>query len=162
MTVVSNTTPLSELAKVGKLELVQAVFGKIIIPQEVYDELTTGSHPAANLVPSADWIEVRVIQDRQRLLTLQEQTGLDLGESAAIILAEELSAVRLLIDERAGRQIAQSRNIPIVGTMGLLLLAKQLKLIPSIKDVLDELRNQGQYISQKLYEDVLAIAQELF
>ncbi len=47
MIIVSNTTPLSELAKVGQLNLLQKLFGKIIIPQEVYNEVTTGNHRAA-------------------------------------------------------------------------------------------------------------------
>ncbi len=55
--VVSNTTPLSELAKVGKMELLRDVFGAIVIPQEVYHELTQGIHPAATQVRSATWIE---------------------------------------------------------------------------------------------------------
>jgi predicted nucleic acid-binding protein len=46
MIIVSDTTPLSELAKIGKLDLLQAVFGRVIIPQQVYVELTTGNHPA--------------------------------------------------------------------------------------------------------------------
>ncbi|XWK86938.1 MAG: hypothetical protein U7127_22440 [Phormidium sp.] len=59
MIVVSDTTPLSELVKVGKLDLLRDVFGQVIIPQEVYIEVTTGTHPAAREVPLANWIEVR-------------------------------------------------------------------------------------------------------
>ena len=115
MIVVSNTTPLSELAKVGQINLLQEVFGQIIIPQEVYDEVTTGTHPAAREVQSVNWIEIFSIRDRRQVSILQAETGLDLGESAAIILAEELRADRVLIDEWAARRVAQSRNLPLTG-----------------------------------------------
>ena len=89
MIVVSNTTPFSELAKVGRMDLLGDIFGKVIIPQEVYNEITTGTHPAVNAVKSATWIEVLSIQ---QISILQSETNLDLGECAAIILAEELGA----------------------------------------------------------------------
>jgi hypothetical protein len=103
--IVSNTTPLSELAKVGQLNLLQKLFGKIIIPQEVYNEVTTGNHRAASVVPTAQWIEVFTIQSPAQLLQLQIQFKLDLGEAATIILAEELKANRVLIDEKLGRKL---------------------------------------------------------
>lgn len=71
MIVVSDTTPLSELSKVGKLDLLQAVFGRVIIPQQVYEELTTGNHPAVLAVKSALWLEVRSISNNQLIEQLQ-------------------------------------------------------------------------------------------
>lgn len=65
MIVVSNTTPLSELAKVGKMYLLQDIFRQVIIPQQVYDEVTTGNHPAVKQVRSASWLEVRAVGDEQ-------------------------------------------------------------------------------------------------
>jgi len=106
MIVVSNTTPLSELAKIGRMDLLREVFGQIIIPQEVYDEVTTGTQMAATQVRSATWILVYSISDPERLSILQTETELDLGECAAITLAEELQADRVLIDEWAGRRVA--------------------------------------------------------
>ncbi len=103
MIVVSDTTPLSELAKVGRLRLLQDIFGRVIIPLEVYNEVTTGTHPAVTAVQSASWIEVQSVTDINKVLTLQTDTGLDLGECAAIVLAQELGANRLLIDERTAR-----------------------------------------------------------
>ena len=160
MIVVSNTTPLSELAKVGLMHLLGDVFGQIIIPQEVYDEVTTGTHPAATAVPSTSWIEIRPIGDAQQVLTLQASTKLDLGECAAIILAQELGADWVLIDERAARDLAESRHLPVIGTVGILLLAKRRGLIPNVKPVLDGLIAQGKRISQQLYQEALAIANE--
>ncbi|NES17808.1 MAG: DUF3368 domain-containing protein [Symploca sp. SIO3E6] len=160
MIVVSNTTPLSELAKVGQINLLPEVFGQIIIPQEVYHEVTTGTHPAAKEVQFVNWIEIFSIRNRQQVSILQAETGLDLGESATIILAEELGADRVLIDELAARKVAQSRNIPITGTVGILLVAKNQGLISGVKPILDALIKQGTRIGQVLYQEILAIAQE--
>lgn len=160
MIVVSNTTPFSELAKVGRMDLLGDIFGKVIIPQEVYNEITTGTHPAVNAVKSANWIEVLSIRNSQQISILQSETNLDLGECAAIILAEELGADRVLIDEWAARKVAKSRHLPVTGTVGILLIAKHQGLIESVKPVLDELMAQGKRISQQLYQEVLDIAKE--
>lgn len=160
MIVVSNTTPLSKLAKVGYMNLLGESFGQVIIPQEVYDEVTTGIHPAVSEVRSATWLEVRSIGDREQVPILQAQTGLDLGECAAIILAEELGADLVLIDEWAARKVAQSRSLPVTGTAGVLLVAKNRGLIPQVKPILDALIAQGMRIAPPLYQEVLAIAQE--
>ncbi|MBS3028218.1 MAG: DUF3368 domain-containing protein [Dolichospermum sp. DET50] len=160
MIVVSNTTPFSELAKVGRMNLLGDIFGKVIIPQEVYDEITTGTHPAVNAVKSANWIEVLSIRNSQQVSILQSETNLDLGECAAIILAEELGADRVLIDEWAARKVAKSRHLPVTGTVGILLIAKHQGLIESVKPVLDELMAQGKRISQQLYQEVLDMAKE--
>ncbi len=160
MIVVSNTTPFSELAKVGRMNLLGDIFGKVIIPQEVYNEITTGTHPAVNAVKSANWIEVLSIRNSQQVSILQSETNLDLGECAAIILAEELGANRVLIDEWAARKVAKSRHLPVTGTVGILLIAKHKGLIESVKPVLDELMAQGKRISQQLYQEVLDMAKE--
>lgn len=160
MIVVSNTTPLSELAKVGKMYLLRDVFERIIIPVEVYDEVTTGNHPAVRQVQSANWIEVRLVSNPEAVVSLQMETGLDLGESAAIALAEELKAQRILIDELAGRVVAKTRNLSVTGTVGVLLIAKQQGLISKVQPILDELIVGGKRISLELYREVLAIANE--
>jgi uncharacterized protein len=160
MVIVSNTTPISELAKVEQLQLLRDVFGQVIIPQEVYDELMVGNHPAVLAMQSANWIEVRAVSDRPSLQALQTQTNLDLGECAAILLAEELKADRLIIDEKAARQIAKSRRLPVIGTIAVLLLAKQRDLRPSVKDILDAMIDKGTRISAKLYQQALLIAEE--
>lgn len=160
MIVVSDTTPLSELAKVGQLDLLRDIFGQVIIRQEVYTEVTTGTHPAVRKVPLASWIEVRSVSDSQKILVLQASTDLDLGECAAIILAEEMGVDQLLLDDLNARRVAQSRNLPVIGTVGTLLLAKDEGLIPNVKDILDQLISQGARISQRLYQEALAIANE--
>ena len=161
MIIVSDTTPLSELSKVGKLDLLHAVFGKVIIPQQVYEELTTGNHPAVLAVKSSSWLEIRAISNTQLIEQLQLETDLDLGECSAIILAEELKAGQLLIDEKAGRKVAISRGLPIIGLVGVIILAKDQGLIDNVKDILDDLMSKGTRISPKIYNYALITAREV-
>ena len=69
--------------------------------------MTTGNHPATTAIPAATWIETRVVHQAERIEQLMQTPGLDRGECAAIALAQELNADRLLMDERAGRRLAQ-------------------------------------------------------
>jgi hypothetical protein len=112
-------------------------------------------------VQSAEWIEVFSIQAPNKVLQLQREFKLDLGESATIILAEELKANRVLIDERLGRKVAQTRNLPVTGTIGLLLIAKKKGIITEIKPILDQFFTQGKRISSILYQEVLDMAGEI-
>lgn len=160
MIVVSDTTPISELTKIGRLTLLREVYPRVIIPQEVYDELMAGPLVVVAAMQSANWIEVHVVSDSTEVLVLHASTQLGLGECAALILAEELGAHRVLIDDRAGRREATARGVPVTGTIGTLLVAKQQGFIASIKEVLDDLRAQGTRISDQLYRDALGAAGE--
>lgn len=161
MIIVSDTTPISELAKVGYLNLLPQLFGKVVIPQGVFDELQMGQHPASELVQNLSWLEVVTVHHQQVIDELQKSFNLDLGESEAIALAEEIRASQLLIDEKAARKVASARKLPLIGTMGILLLAKRRGLLNNVTDVLNQMRGQGTRISDKLYEQVLVLAQEI-
>lgn len=162
MIIVSNTTPLSELSKIDRLDVLQSLFATILIPPTVYAELTTGNHPATIAIPAATWIEPRTVQQVERIEQLLQTPGLDRGECAAIALAEELRADRLLIDERAGRKLAQTLGLPIIGTIGILLLAKKSGLVSAIAPLLDDLIDHGTWISPAFYQQVLQMAGESY
>ncbi|MBE9128859.1 MULTISPECIES: DUF3368 domain-containing protein [unclassified Coleofasciculus] len=160
MIIVSDTTPISELAKVGYLDLLPQLFNQVIIPQGVFDELQMGEHPATQLVENLSWLEVIEVKNKQLVEDLQKSSKLDLGESEAIALAEEMEASQLLIDEKAARKVALARKLPLIGTMGILLLAKRRGLLDNVTEVLDQLRKQGTRISALLYVQVLTLAKE--
>ena len=160
MIVVSDTTPISELAKINRLTLLRDVYQRVIIPKEVYDEVMAGPGAIPAAVQAASWIDVVTVRDSHGVLAVHVATRLGLGECAALILADELGAQRLLIDDRAGRREAKVRGLPVTGTIGTLLVAKQRGIVPSIRDVLDELRAHGTRISEQLYRDALAVASE--
>ena len=160
MIVVSDTTPISEIAKIGRLTLLRDVYQRVIIPQEVYDEVMAGPGSIPAAMRSVSWIEVLTVSDANKMLALHLSTRLGLGECAAITLAEEMGAERLLIDDRAGRREAMARGLPVTRTIGTLLVAKQLGIIANVRDVLDDLRAHGTRISEGLYRDALAAASE--
>jgi predicted nucleic acid-binding protein len=140
MNIVSDTSPISNLAAIQHLQLLQQLYGRIIIPSAVFRELINAGNeePAAIAVRTLDWIEVKVVSDQSLLLTLQ--ANLDMGEAEAIALAVEIGAKRLIIDERRGRNEAIELGLQVTGVLGILLAAKQRKLIPFVKPLLDELR----------------------
>jgi len=148
------------LAKVGRLSLLGDVYGHLIVPEEVFAEITTGTHPAARVIHSVAWLQVEPVKDPQDVLDLATAAGLGVGECAAIILAEELSADLTLIDDLPARQFALSRGLRLGGTIGTLLTAKQMGILPRVKDVLDQLISQGTHISRHLYQIALSAAGE--
>lgn len=161
MTIVSNTSPLSNLAVIGELDLLQQIYPKILVPPVVQSELMQFSEiqPAIATRLATGWLEVQAAQDLQ-LVSALEQT-LDPGEAAAIALATELKADRLLIDERLGRRIAMQRGLKVRGILGIIVNAKNQGLLPAAKPLLDRLINEAGFrVSQALYERTLQKAGE--
>lgn len=161
MTIVSNTSPLSNLAKVGQLDLLPQLYGKILIPSAVREELLDerAGETIIFAVRSAIWLETRSVQNQEFVNALRDRVNV--GEAEAIGLAIEENASRLLIDERLGRQVAADFGLKITGVLGILLLAKRQNLITEIKPIIDDLRSlAGFRISDRLYADVLNVADE--
>ena len=94
MIVVSDTTPLISLMKVSKLSLLRDLFGEILIPEAVFQESTTNAlhKNEAEEIKRSDYIRVVAVKDRERISLIQRVTGLDLGETEAIVCAEENNA----------------------------------------------------------------------
>ena len=162
MIVVSDTSPIINLAIIGKLDLLPDLFGKIVIPQKVFDEITIqgAAMPGADEVRVATWVEVKKCTNTGLIQALQLQV--DPGEAEAIGLALEMNAQMLLIDERIGRQLAKEFQLPIMGLLGVLKIAKQKGLILQIKPLLDQLIHiAGFRIAKELYNEILKTEGEL-
>lgn len=162
MTVVCNTSPISNLAAIGQLALLQQVYGSIVVPLAVVDEIAkvAAIYTQAALVPSQPWILIQSVTDRTLVQRLQGKK-LDLGESEAIAIALELDAELLIIDEQLGRRIAVSEGLNITGLIGVLLEAKNRELIAKVKPLVDDLIVQARFrISTQLYTDILLLADE--
>ncbi|MBN8562550.1 MAG: DUF3368 domain-containing protein [Leptolyngbya sp. UWPOB_LEPTO1] len=156
MLIVSNTSPLSNLAIIGELSLLQSVYPKILIPSIVEAELMRlpEIQPIISNQIASGWLEVQVPTDLQLLQALSQ--SLDPGEAAAIALAIELNADRLLIDEKLGRRIASEYGLKIRGIVGVLVNAKTKGLVPAVQPILDRLIEQAGFrISQSLYDRIL-------
>lgn len=161
MIIVSNTSPITNLAAVSQLDLLQQLYNSIIIPQNVNIELTGVGVPVpgSTEVQTESWIETQQVSDR-KLVTLLRQE-LDPGEAEAIALAIELNADLLLLDERRGDQVASSLAIKIKSLLVVLIAAKSRGLISAVKPVLDELiETAGFWITEPLYNRVLQLAGE--
>jgi uncharacterized protein len=159
--IVSNTSPISNLAKVGQLKLMYQLFGMILIPNAVYEELLDERAGATvnTAVRSATWLEIKPIQNQELVKNLQKRVNL--GEAEAITLAVESETSRLLIDERLGRQAVADLGIKITGVLGILLLAKRQNLIMEVKSIMNDLMFQASFrISSQLCEEVLKAAGE--
>ncbi|MEA5418439.1 DUF3368 domain-containing protein [Spirulina sp. CCNP1310] len=161
MIIVSNTSPISNLASVGQLNLLQEIYGKILIPSAVREELLDerAGETVITAVQAATWLEVHSVQNQQ--LVAELITRINIGEAEAIALAVEVGAGRLLIDERLGRQAAKNVGLKITGVLGILLFAKRLNLISAVKPIMNDLTTQANFrISSQLYADVLREANE--
>ncbi len=158
---VSDATPLIALSKLEKLSWLRDIFGEVIIPEAVYEEIVVKGQGRAGYeeIKTSGWIRTIPVADRIRTNYLLTQ--LDPGESEAIVLAEELNADWLLMDEIHGRAIAQRLGLSIVGTVGILVLAKQRGWIPEVRALLDALIEQNFWLSQAMYKAVLRDVGEL-
>ncbi|MDM3849391.1 MAG: DUF3368 domain-containing protein [Aphanizomenon gracile PMC627.10] len=138
MIIVSNTSPISSLAKIDQLSLLEDIYVKVIIPQAVYNELTDirAGEKVNNALKNANWIEIRSVINKQSVRKLE--LNLDQGEAEAIILAVELNANQLLIDERLGRREAVKLGLSLTGILGMLLIAKKRGFINNVKLVMDD------------------------
>lgn len=161
MIVVSDTSPLINLAIIDQLTLLQKLYDTVIIPQAVYDEIVTEGIGQAGAIEiaQANWIEVKQIANHPLVVSLEKD--LDIGEAEAIVLTIELEAGLLLIDERKGRMVADRFGVKYIGLLGILINAKQAGLISTVGGVMDDLRNKARFwISEELYRYVLQMAGE--
>lgn len=163
MIIVSDTSPLSNLAMVDGLLLLKEIYQTIVIPQAVVEELATGrdDDPRIAAVLSLDWIEVRQSSNLELIAELRNNYLLDRGEAEAIALALELNGDELLIDERLGRREAARLGLSMTGVLGVLLIAKRRGLIPLVQPVMDALMTEAGFrVSKQLYGEVLRAAGE--
>ncbi|HUI08181.1 MAG TPA: DUF3368 domain-containing protein [Verrucomicrobiae bacterium] len=131
MIVVSDTSPLSALISIGKTEILRSLFGEVLVPPAVDAELRRFHTELPGFV------RVQPITNTDRVSRL---VGLlDMGEAEAIVLAQETRADYLLMDEIAGRDVARENGLRVIGLLGVLIEAKKHRLIPSLRETLDQL-----------------------
>jgi uncharacterized protein len=161
MIIVSNTTPLIGLASIQRFDILHNLFGNIVIAQAVYDEAVSQGHEeggAKKEVANAEWIRIAQVSDRLAVEVLLDE--MDMGEAETIVLAAELKANWVLMDEKKGRRKLSQMEIPKIGTVGILLEAKRRGLIKSVKPELEKLHKQGFSISQFVVETAVKQAGE--
>ncbi len=163
MLVVSNTSPVSNLAVIGRLDLFRSQFGSIRIPEAVWAELSrlehSGGRRAIEQACAEGWIRIHRLENSALSDVLS--SSLDAGESEAIALAAESQADLLIMDETAGRAMARNLGITITGTLGLLLKEKNKGGIVSLGEEMNRLVNEaGFFLSARIMQIFLAAAGE--
>lgn len=161
MLVVSNTSPILNLAIIGYLNLIKDQFAQVIVPPGVLAELKINEDRPGSLAMQAaiaeGWIQVQPLTQSQTIVQLLRQT-LDQGESEAIALALEQQADWILLDERDGRKMAKSLGLNITGILGILLKAKHSGSLSLLKPALDDLTQiAGFRIAPTLMAQILAM-----
>jgi uncharacterized protein len=147
--VVADTSPLLHLARIGRVDLVAAVVGNVVLPRTVWDELTaSGGSSQTSTMTRLAWLQVLDDPPLQDI-------GLDAGETAAILLAQQLNADALLIDERLGRREATRRGLRVIGTLGILVGARRIGAIAEVAPLITQLRAGGFWLSDDLVASML-------
>ena len=161
MIVVANTTPLIGLASIGRFDLLHRLFGEIFIAKAVHDEIMkagTAKQTAVREVSTSSWLKTRNINDQLAVNVLLDE--LDLGEAETIVLAHEINADWVIMDEKKGRQKLIQLGLNKIGTVGILLKAKEIGLLSQIRPDLERLQENGFSLSQVVIDTVLKQAGE--
>ena len=151
--VVSNSSVIIALAKICRLVLLEKLFKKIIVPEAVWREVTVEGKPGHEKILRVEFIHVEKASGRRLVALLEELV--DRGEAEAIVLALELNADLLLVDDHDVRSLAKKLGLQVMGTLGVLALAKYRGLIQEVKPIIDELIKRGFWISRKILKEFL-------
>ena len=151
--VVSDTSCISNLLIIGRADLLSQLFGEVVIPVAVRDELRV-KHPS---LPA--FVNVGAVSDHAAVAALSAR--LDEGEAEAIVLACELKADFLLMDETDGREEALRRGLHVIGLLGVLVEAKRLGFLPEVRPLLDRLERDAVFwFSAKIRQQILTLVGE--
>ena len=145
--IIADTSCLILLEKIGELDLLKSIFGNVTITNEIVREF--GSD-----LP--EWFTVRSVSNTN----LRYDFDLDPGEASAIALALELDSVLVILDDYKARKVAQRIGLAISGTLGVVLRAKRLNMIGSVRPLLERIQQTNFRYSQKVFDQILSLAGE--
>ena len=158
--VIVNSTPIISLSIIEQLDLLSKLYDQVFIPRAVYEEVCMEgeSRIGAKSLKSADFFHIVSIKNSEARQFLS--TSLHKGEIEVMILAKELEADLIIIDDYQARKHAKFLGLKITGTLGILLKAKKKNLIENIKPFLDTLIKNDIYIGKKLYQKIIELSKE--
>ncbi len=163
MRVVCDTNIIIDFAKIRRMDLIKDIFSEVMIPTEVKEELLAGGEDNSvedeTLKAIDKWIIVKAVKDVVVMESLRTHIGK--GEAASITLYMETKADFLAINDLKARGIAHAMGIKIIGTLGILCMAKDMGIVREIKPLLVELKKIGAYISDGLYKRILVDIREI-
>lgn len=158
--VVSNTSPLLYLHQIGRIDLLETLYGAVVAPLAVERELRVGAAKGVDVpdLSALTWVEVRPVADPKLLPVVID---LGSGEAEVIALGLENPDSLLILDDKLARRIARLRDLSLTGTLGVLTKARKEGHLSRLAPVLNELRNTTIRIHEDLYRTALAEANEL-
>ena len=161
MITICNTSPISNLIQLDALSLLGGLFARIIIPPEVTEELDAGAEVLGAWREAAGATVIEILPVTNTDLIKELSATLHGGEAAAIALALQIPDAVLLIDETDGRKAAMRLGLKLVGTVGILMRAKEQRLIERVEPYLQALRTKARFwLSDNLYNHALISAGE--
>ena len=159
--IVSNTTPISNFLHLGQMEVLKRIFKELHVPMSVHSEIEayfSGDYQWQKSLDE-DFIIRTEVQTSPKIKELL--IHLHMGEAEALCLCIENNAKLCLVDDRDARIIARLNNIPVSGTLGVLMKAKKMGIIESVKELMDRLRIDHHYwIDEAMYKKVLSLSNE--
>lgn len=161
-TIVSDASSLGSLALIDYLWLLESIYGTVAIAEGVASTLALAKNARIQAVLSVPWVRVQAPSEGAIAQILAQGQQLELGETHTLALALQLQANELLTNERRARQVAQALDLSVIGIFGLIIVAKQRQLIPSVRRVIDTLVEQAGFrVSNRLYQQILKFADEI-
>ena len=154
MTVVSDSSPLILLSKLSCFDLLNRLFPSVFISPEVHYEVVIAGAglPGASEVSKAEWIEVKAVQNPAGLYSAQRKYGLGPGEMSTILLAKELGANPVLLDDYRARKLAKEEGLKILGSVGLLETFYLRHYLTDLRTVFRQLLTHNVYVDQRLLD----------
>ena len=147
--IISDSSCLILLEKIGELDLLRRLYGEILITPEVVEEVS---------LPTMEWIKIRAAGDLYLQHIIFDRFGL--GEASSIALATELESPLLIIDDNKAKQYAKRLGIHVTGTFGVLIAAKEVGILPQIGPVLEKIAQTNFRFDDKVRQMVLKAANE--
>jgi predicted nucleic acid-binding protein len=158
--VISNTSPIFYLHRLGYLELLERLYGEILIPYAVLEELKEGERTGEDVpdIGEYKWIKLRNVAVPSSIKTIPD---LGKGEAEVLALGLEEKEHLLIIDDSLARKIAKLQSLKFTGTAGILVKAKEKGLINELKPILDLLKDKRFFLREKVIADILKLSGEV-
>lgn len=157
-TVIADASTLIGLSRIEQLDLLSALYGEVLIPPSVYDEVVSESKRGSQEIKTAKYLKVEKVTDRRGVDLFLAYLGR--GEAEVLTLSKEKKAQLILMDEKKARKAARRAGFEVIGVLGLLLTAKHRRLIQAVRPFVEELMKQGFRLSKKVAERALREADE--
>jgi len=148
--IIGDSSALVALSIMDKLDLLESIFGEIYVPKAVYDEVTISYKPQS--VKLKNFLANKIVNVE---ITIS-QMGLGAGELEAIALYKDKDSNFLLIDDRRAKSFAKLNDVNVIGSLGVMILAKELGKVETIREDLEKLLDSDIFISESLINKVLS------